>query len=320
MTPARLTILGGVTDAVRPGDGTDAAPAVPRPAPPPPAKTAQPPASTDDVESGGTRILVAEDEALIRLDLVEMLKESGYRVVGQASDGEQAVELCRRESPDLVVMDVKMPVMDGVAAAEIIGGEGLAPVVMLTAFSDKDLVERARDAGVMAYVVKPFTIDDLRPAIDIARSRWVELKALEREVADLGERLETRRVVDRAKGILMTTLEISEPEAFRWIQKTAMDRRLGMREVAVAVIRGLPGEAKGGGKESTGSPGGSGGGGAGSPGGPPGSSGGSSGAPGGSPDPGDSSGEAAEPNGSARGAATKPAGKPTSGRKDKPSS
>lgn len=187
------------------------------------------------------RILVAEDEALIRLDLVEMLEESGYHVVGQAGNGEQAVELCRTLAPDLVVMDVKMPGMDGIAAAEEIGAAGLAPVVMLTAFSDKDLVERARDAGVMAYVVKPFTIEDLRPAIDVARHRWLELKSLEREIADLGERLETRRTVDRAKGILMTKLELSEPEAFRWIQKTAMDRRLGMREVAEAVIRGMPG-------------------------------------------------------------------------------
>ena len=187
---------------------------------------------------------MAEDEALIRLDLVEMLVESGYRVTDQARDGQQAVDLCRADTPDLVIMDVKMPVMDGVTAAELIGGEGLAPVVLLTAFSDKDLVERARDAGVMAYVVKPFTIDDLRPAIDIARSRWLELKELEREVADLGERFETRRVVDRAKGVLMTRLNLTEPDAFRWIQKTAMDRRLGMREVAQAVIQGLPGSGK----------------------------------------------------------------------------
>ena len=186
------------------------------------------------------RIVVAEDEAIIRLDLAEMLVESGYQVVGQASNGEQAVELTREHRPDLVIMDVKMPVLDGISAAEEIGKERIAPVIMLTAFSQKELVERARDAGVMAYIVKPFTRDDLGPAIDIARSRWTELTALEREVTDLGERLETRKAVDRAKGVLMQQLKLSEAEAFRWIQKTAMDRRLGMREVAEAVITGLP--------------------------------------------------------------------------------
>ena len=186
------------------------------------------------------RVVVAEDEALIRLDLAEMLADSGYEVVGQASDGEQAVELAREHRPDLVILDVKMPVLDGISAAEVIGKEHIAPCVMLTAFSDRDLVERARDAGVMAYVVKPFTIDDLRPAIDIARSRWVELHALEAEIADLGERLETRKAVDRAKGILMEQMGLTESEAFRWIQKTAMDRRLGMRDVAQLVIDGLP--------------------------------------------------------------------------------
>ncbi len=186
------------------------------------------------------RIVVAEDEAIIRLDLAEMLVESGYQVVGQASNGEQAVELTREHRPDLVIMDVKMPVLDGISAAEEIGKERIAPVIMLTAFSQKELVERARDAGVMAYLVKPFTRDDLGPAIDIARSRWTELTALEREVTDLGERLETRKAVDRAKGVLMQQLKLSEAEAFRWIQKTAMDRRLGMREVAEAVITGLP--------------------------------------------------------------------------------
>ncbi len=189
-------------------------------------------------------MVVAEDEAVIRLDLAEMLAEAGYIVVGQASDGEQAIALTRELRPDLVIMDVKMPLMDGITAAMSIGKERIAPVVMLTAFSDKDLVERARDAGVMAYVVKPFTIDDLRPALDIARSRWVELKALEGEIADLSERLETRKAVDRAKGVLMSSLKLTEAEAFRWIQKTAMDRRMGMREVAEAVIAGLPSAAK----------------------------------------------------------------------------
>jgi two-component system, response regulator PdtaR len=182
------------------------------------------------------RILVAEDEALIRLDLAEMLVEIGYDVVGQASNGEQAVALSRELRPDLVVMDVKMPVLDGISAAELIGKERIVPVVMLTAFSQKELVERARDAGVMAYIVKPFTAADLAPAIGIARSRWVEMHALEAEIADMGERFETRKLVDRAKGMLMTRLMISESEAFTWIQKTAMDRRLAMREVAATVV------------------------------------------------------------------------------------
>ena len=185
------------------------------------------------------RIVVAEDEALIRLDLVEMLQEAGYDVVGQASNGEQAVELPFALIPDLVIMDVKMPVMDGLSAADEIGKQRLCPVIMLTAFSQTELVERARDAGVMAYVVKPFTAADLTPAINIALSRWSELKELEKEVADLGEALETRKAVERAKGVLMKKLKLTEAEAFRWIQKTAMDRRLGMKEVADAVIAGI---------------------------------------------------------------------------------
>jgi AmiR/NasT family two-component response regulator len=201
---------------------------------------------TDSPDSGhagsdraSIRIVVAEDEALIRLDLAEMLTAAGYEVVAQASNGEQAVDLSRALKPDLVIMDVKMPVLDGISAAEQINKERIAPVVMLTAFSQKELVERARDAGVMAYIVKPFSASDLAPAIDIARSRWLEVHALEAEIADLGERLETRKSVDRAKGVLMAELKISEAEAFRWIQKAAMDRRLGMREVAVAVISGM---------------------------------------------------------------------------------
>ena len=185
------------------------------------------------------RVLVAEDEAIIRLDLAEMLGEAGYDVVGQAGDGEQAVEMTMALRPDIVIMDVKMPVMDGITAAEQIGKERICPVVMLTAFSQTELVERARDAGVMAYVVKPFTASDVTPALDIALSRWSELKALEAEVADLGDRLETRKAVDRAKGVLMAKLKITEADAFRWIQKTAMDRRMGMREVADAVIAGM---------------------------------------------------------------------------------
>lgn len=198
-----------------------------------------PSSTTSTVSATRTRILVAEDEALIRLDLAEMLAEAGYDVVGQASNGEQAVEMATELAPDLVIMDVKMPVMDGITAAEEIGAAKICPVVMLTAFSQTELVERARDAGVMAYIVKPFTAADLAPAIDIARHRWTEMKALEGEIADLGERLETRKQVDRAKGILMKKLKITEADAFRWIQKTAMDRRLGMREVADAVITGM---------------------------------------------------------------------------------
>ncbi|BDZ58225.1 response regulator receiver and ANTAR domain protein [Barrientosiimonas humi] len=185
------------------------------------------------------RVLVAEDEALIRMDIAEMLREIGHEVVGEVGDGEQAVATARETEPDLVLMDIKMPRLDGITAAEQIAEANLAPVVLLTAFSDEQLVERAREAGVMAYVVKPFGVDDLRPAIAVARARWAERAALAAEVADLGERLETRKRLDRAKGILMKRLDIDEPAAFRWIQKAAMDRRLGMREVADAVIDGM---------------------------------------------------------------------------------
>ncbi len=187
----------------------------------------------------GRRVVVAEDEALIRLDLVEMLREEGFDVVGEAGDGERAVELAREHAPDLVILDVKMPVMDGLSAAAQIGKDQLGATVMLTAFSQAELVERARDAGAMAYVVKPFTKADLLPAIEIALSRYTEMRALEREVADMGERFETRKRTERAKGILMKRLGLSEPEAFRWIQKTSMDRRLSMREVADAVLAGM---------------------------------------------------------------------------------
>jgi response regulator NasT len=181
-------------------------------------------------------VVVAEDEALIRLDLVEMLTEEGYEVVGEASDGGRAVELAEQLRPDLVVLDVKMPKLDGISAAARIARQRTAPVVMLTAFSQRELVERARDAGAMAYVVKPFGKSDLIPAIEMARSRFGELLALEAEVADLTERLETRKAVDRAKSMLEETLGISEPDAFRWIQKTAMDLRMPMRAVAEGVI------------------------------------------------------------------------------------
>ena len=180
------------------------------------------------------RILVAEDEALIRMDLVEMLQEAGYQVVAQATNGEEAIALANEHQPDLAILDVKMPVLDGISAAEKI--IAIAPVLMLTAFSQRELVERARDAGVMAYVVKPFTIGDLVPAIEIAISRHTQMRSLAEEVADLHERLETRKIIDRAKGILMKALNLSEPEAFSWIQRAAMDRRLTMKEVAHAVI------------------------------------------------------------------------------------
>jgi len=189
------------------------------------------------------RILVAEDEALIRLDLVEMLGEEGYDVVGQAGDGATAVRLAGELRPDCVVLDVKMPVLDGIAAAEQILLARIAPVVLLTAFSQRDLVERAREAGAMAYLVKPFSKSDLVPAIEMAVSRFTELTLLEAEVADLTERLETRKAVERAKSVLQKQLQLSEPDAFRWIQKTAMDLRLSMRQVADGVIEHGPGIA-----------------------------------------------------------------------------
>ena len=182
------------------------------------------------------RVVIAEDEALIRMDLAEMLAEEGYAVVGQAADGAAAVELAEKERPDLVILDVKMPVLDGIAAAEQIARARIAPVVILTAFSQRELVERARDAGAMAYLVKPFTRSDLVPAIEIALSRFGELGTLEQEVADLGEQLAARKALDRAKGVLQKELGLTEPEAFRWIQKTAMDLRRSMREVADGVV------------------------------------------------------------------------------------
>ena len=186
------------------------------------------------------RILVAEDEALIRMDLVEMLQGAGYEVVAEATNGQEAIDLANEHKPDLAILDVKMPVLDGISAAEKI--IDLAPVLMLTAFSQKELVDRARDAGVMAYVVKPFTIGDLIPAIEIAISRHTQMRSLAAEVADLHDRLETRKIIDRAKGILMAALNLTEPQAFSWIQKAAMDRRLTMKEVALAVAE--PDQAK----------------------------------------------------------------------------
>lgn len=182
------------------------------------------------------RVVVAEDEAVIRLDIVEMLREVGYDVVGEAADGESAIRLAEELRPDLVVMDIKMPVLDGISAAERIVKARIAPVVLLTAFSQKELVERARDAGAMAYVVKPFTSNDLVPALEIALSRHAEIAALESEIADMTDRFETRKLVERAKSLLISNMGLSEPEAFRWIQKTSMDRRLTMREVAETVL------------------------------------------------------------------------------------
>jgi response regulator NasT len=182
------------------------------------------------------RVVIAEDEALIRLDLKEMLEEEDYEVVGEAGDGETAVKLAVSQRPDLVILDVKMPVLDGLTAAEQIAEQRIAPVVILTAFSQRDLVERARDAGAMAYLVKPFTKADLVPAIEMAVSRFQEAHALENEVATLRDRLEVRKLLDRAKGVLQSQHGLSEPEAFRWIQKTSMDRRMSMRDVAQAVL------------------------------------------------------------------------------------
>jgi response regulator NasT len=187
-----------------------------------------------------TRVVIAEDEALIRLDLKEMLEEEGYAVVGEAGDGETAVKLAEEHRPDLVILDVKMPILDGISAAERIAKERLAPVLMLTAFSQRELVERARDAGAMAYLVKPFSKSDLVPAIEMAVSRFTELKQLELEIADLTQRLETRKLVDRAKSVLQTKYGLTEPAAFRWIQKTSMDRRMTMQAVAQAVIEEVP--------------------------------------------------------------------------------
>jgi AmiR/NasT family two-component response regulator len=196
---------------------------------------------TETASSTPRSVVIAEDEALIRMDLAEMLTEEGYDVVGQAGDGAKAVELAEALRPDLVILDVKMPVLDGISAAERIASQRIAPVVILTAFSQRDLVARARDAGAIAYLVKPFSKSDLVPAIEIAVSRFAELTLLEGEVADLRDRLETRKAVDRAKSVLQQQLQLSEPEAFRWIQKTAMDLRLSMRQVAEGVVTHGPG-------------------------------------------------------------------------------
>ena len=193
-------------------------------------------ANSPKTQQEAPRVIVAEDEAIIRMDLIEMLREAGYNVIGEAANGREAISLARHLKPDLAILDVKMPEIDGISAAELIVSEKLAAVLMLTAFSQRELVERARDAGAMAYLVKPFSISDLTPAIEMALGRYAQIQALEAEVGELGERLEARKLVDRAKGVLMANLGISEPEAFKWIQKAAMDQRSSMSAVSEGVL------------------------------------------------------------------------------------
>jgi len=195
--------------------------------------------STEKPARAPRRVLIAEDEALIRMDLVEMLRDEGYDVVGEASDGQEAVDLAEKLRPDLVIMDVKMPRRDGIDAAAEIAGKRIAPILILTAFSQRDLVEKARDAGAVAYLVKPFSITDLMPAIEVAVCRFEEVLGLEKEVADLSDRLETRKLIERAKGLLQSKQGMTEPEAFSWIQRAAMDRRTTMKRVAEVVLETL---------------------------------------------------------------------------------
>ena len=182
------------------------------------------------------RVLIAEDEALIRLDLKEMLEEEGYDVVAEVGDGQQAVDRAAELRPDLVILDIQMPVLDGLSAAEQIAGERIAPVIVLTAFSQRDLVERARDAGAMAYLVKPFNKNDLVPAIEVARARFAEMSALDSEVRSLEDRLEARKSIEKAKGKLMADQGITEAEAFRHIQRTAMNERTSMKALAERIL------------------------------------------------------------------------------------
>ena len=190
------------------------------------------------MSSDPIRVLIAEDEALIRLDLKEMLEEEGYTVVAEVGDGQQAIDRAEELRPDLVILDIQMPVLDGLSAAERIASARIAPIIVLTAFSQRELVERARDAGAMAYLVKPFSKNDLVPAIEVARGRFAEMTALDGEVRTLEERLETRKVLERAKGRLMADRGMAEADAFRWLQRTAMDRRTSMKSLAEAVLSG----------------------------------------------------------------------------------
>jgi AmiR/NasT family two-component response regulator len=183
-----------------------------------------------------TRVIIADDESIIRMDLREMLTNLGYLVVGEVGDGQSAVNLARELKPDIVIMDIKMPDMDGIEAAAVLTQENIAPVLLLTAFSQKELVDRATEAGVAGYIVKPFRESDLGPSIEVALARFAEFRTLEQEVGDLQEALETRKVVDRAKGILMDTQSLQEAEAFRKIQKMSMNTRRPMKEVAEAII------------------------------------------------------------------------------------
>jgi two-component system, response regulator PdtaR len=225
----------------RTGEGSIVVPA----ANPPSSASSASSAPAGEAADTALRVVIAEDEALIRLDLREMLIDAGFDVVGEAADGEQVVALANELHPDVVICDIKMPKMDGIAAAAQIAGNRVAPVVMLTAFSQRDLIERARDAGAMAYLVKPFEKRDLLPAIEMATSRFAEIKALEEEVSDLRDRLEARKLIERAKGALMTSHKMSEPEAFRWIQRAAMDNRTSMRAVAELVLSGDDGGVSG---------------------------------------------------------------------------
>lgn len=194
--------------------------------------------------SAPTRVLIAEDEALIRLDLKEMLEEEGYEVVAEVGDGQQAVDRATELSPDLVILDIQMPVLDGLSAAEQIASARIAPVIVLTAFSQRELVERARDAGAMAYLVKPFSKNDLVPAIEVARGRFAEMAALDGEVRTLEERLAARQVIEKAKGRLMAERGVDEGSAFRWLQRTAMNERTSMKALAERVLaEGVPPEA-----------------------------------------------------------------------------
>ena len=191
------------------------------------------------------RVLIAEDEALIRMDLREMLEEEGHEIVGEARDGAEAVDLARDRDPEIVFMDIEMPGMNGLEAARIIGEEGIAPIVMVTAFSQAAYVEEASHAGAMGYLVKPFSVQDVLPAMHIANSRFAEARLLATEIDDLNERLETRKALDRAKGLLMEK-GLSEPEAFRRLQKLAMDKRKSLREIAEAVLLAADAEDSGG--------------------------------------------------------------------------